>query len=189
MHHSLRLYSKYREIFLRYYIFQAKWTRIPLLGTVVRVVAKAYGNNAHNAYLLTLEEANQVIDASRHLSLGPCCCRKVFRNCDNPVNVELVVGLDTNVFTEKRQGDYKEISKEEAKDILMACHRRGLLHSLVRCGNEFYAMCNCCPCCCVPLRLKRRYGIGNALVRKSNIVEVFQGSPALQAQEAIQRQR
>ena len=185
MHHTLRLYGKYREIFLRYYIFQAKWTRLPLLGNVVRAVAQAYGKNSHNAYLLTLEEANQVIDASRKLSLGPCTCRKVFQNCDNPINTEIVVGLGTDVFTEGRPGDYREISKQEARDILLACHERRLLHTLVRCGEHFYAICNCCPCCCVPLRLKQNYGIGNALARTNNIVDEFRRSSTLQAEEAI----
>jgi len=31
MHHSLKLYSRYRELALKYYIFQARWTRIPLI--------------------------------------------------------------------------------------------------------------------------------------------------------------
>jgi len=113
----------------------------------------------------------------------------VFKNCDNPVNVEIVVGLGTNVFTEERRGDYKEISKQEAKDILFDCHKRRLLHTVVRCGEDFYAICNCCPCCCVPLRLKQNYGIANALVRKDNIVEAFRRSPALQSQDSIEGQR
>jgi len=37
----------------------------------------------------------------------------------------------------------------------------------------FYAICNCCSCCCVPLRLKKEYGIGNALVRSDDIVREF----------------
>ena len=180
MHHTLRLYSKYRELFLRYYIFQAKWTRLPLLGKVVRAVAQAYGRNSHSSYLLTLEEAGQVIDASRKLSVGPCCCRKVFKGCDNPIDVEIMVGLGTNVFTEGRPGDYREISKQEAKDILLACHERRLLHTLVRCGEEFYAICNCCRCCCVPLRLRQDYRIGSASSRADDIVEAFRRSPPLQ---------
>jgi hypothetical protein len=39
MHHTLRLYSKHRELFLKYYIFLAKFTRIPLVGKLVRQVA------------------------------------------------------------------------------------------------------------------------------------------------------
>jgi hypothetical protein len=140
MHHSLRLYGKYREIFLRYYIFQAKWTRIPLIGNVIRAAAEAYGRNSHNAYLITLEEANQLIDMSRKLLQGPCSCRKVFKNCDNPIDVEIVIGLGTNVFTEERRADYKEISKQEARDIILDCHERRLIHTVVRCGQDFYAI-------------------------------------------------
>ena len=103
--------------------------------------------------------------------------------------MEIVVGLGTNVFTEERRGDYKEISKQEAKDILFDCHKRHLLHTVVRCGEDFYAICNCFPCCCVPLRLKQNYGIANALVRKDNIVEAFRRSPALQSQDSIEGQR
>jgi len=72
MHHSLRLYSRYRELFLRYYIFQARWTRIPLLGRLVRWVANAYSRNIEGAYLLTPSEAAAIVDCSEGLSLGPC---------------------------------------------------------------------------------------------------------------------
>ncbi len=184
MHHSLRFYSKYREIFLRYYIFQAKWTRIPLIGNVVRAVAEAYGRNSHGAYLLKMEEANQLIDLSRKVLRGPCSCRKVFKNCNNPVNVEIIIGMGTNVFTEERRADYKEISKQEARDIILDCHERHLIHTVVRCGEDFYAICNCCPCCCVPMRLKQNYRIGKALERMDNIVEAFKRSPALQSQDS-----
>jgi hypothetical protein len=171
VHHSLRLYSRYREIFLRYYIFQAKWTRIPLIGRLVRKVANLYGKKASGAYLLNLQEASEIVDSSDGLALGPCTCRTVFKNCDNPINVEIMVGLKRNIFMEERPHDYHEITKQEAKNILKQCHERGLVHTIVKCRQDFYAICNCCSCCCVPLRLTREYGIGNALARKSNIVE------------------
>jgi hypothetical protein len=171
MHHSLKLYSKHRELFLRYYIFQAKWTRIPLVGSLVRSAANAYGKRASAAYVLTLDEANEIVDSSAGVALGPCTCRHVFQKCDNPINAEIVIGLDRNVFLEERPHDYREITKREAKDILERCHERGLMHTAVRCRRDFYAICNCCPCCCVPLRLKKDYGIGNALVRSGEIVK------------------
>lgn len=171
MHHSLRIYSKYREYFLRYYIFQAKWTRIPLIGSLVRRVANLYGKKGSAAYLLTLEEAVQIVDSSDGLALGPCTCRAVFKNCDNPIDSEIMVGLDRNVFIEQRPQDYREITSKEAKEILRECHSKGLLHTIVRCREDFYAICNCCTCCCVPFRLSKLYGINNALVRNSNIVE------------------
>src|SRR4030042_599322 len=106
MHHSLRTYSRYRELFLRYYIFQAKWTKIPVIGSLVRKVANLYGGKASAAYLLTLQEAQEIVDNSDRLALGPCTCRAVFKNCDNPLDTEIMVGLGENVFTEERPHDY-----------------------------------------------------------------------------------
>ena len=179
MHHSLRLYSRYRELFLRYYIFQAKWTRLPLVGGVVRRVANLYGKKVSGAYLLTLDEANEIVDRSEVLALGPCTCRAVFRNCHNPINTEIMVGLNRNIFLEERPHDYREITKQEAKDILRQCHQRGLIHTIVKCREDFYAICNCCACCCVPLRLSKQYGIGNALSRSNDIIREFRESQLL----------
>lgn len=171
MHHSLRVYSRYRELFLRYYIFQAKWTRLPLIGKLVRKVANLYGKKASGAYLLTLQEANEIVDYSDGLALGPCTCRTVFGNCKNPTNTEILLSPDHNIFVEERPRDYKEITKKQAKEILNQCHLNGLMHTIVKYRQNFYAICNCCSCCCVPLRLSKQYGIGNALVRNGNIVE------------------
>ncbi len=171
MHHTLKLYARYRELALRYYIFQAKWTRIPFIGRLVKRVANAYGENVSMAYLLNLKEAYEIVDSSSGLALGPCTCRAVFRNCDNLVNAEIIIGLSRDAFMEERPHEYKVISKQEAKDVLKQCHDRGLIHTIVKWQHDFYAMCNCCSCCCVPLRLHKKYGIGKALVREENIVQ------------------
>lgn len=123
------------------------------------------------AYLLKLGEANEIVDSSEGLALGPCTCRAVFNNCDKPIKAEIMVGLKRNVFMKERPHDYHEITKQEAKDILKQCGQNGLIHTIVKCKEHFYAICNCCSCCCVPLRLSKQYGIGNAVVRDSNIVE------------------
>ncbi len=180
MHHSLKLYSRYRELFLRYYIFQAKWTQIPLIGRVIRKVANLYGKKVSGAYLLTLNEANEIVDSSEGLALGPCTCRVVFHNCDNPINTEIMVGLNRKIFIEERPHDYREITKQEAKEILRQCHQSGLIHTIVKCRQDFYAICNCCPCCCVPLRLSKKYGIGNALTKNNDIIRQFKEPPQVE---------
>jgi len=179
MHHSLRLYSRYRELFLRYYIFQAKWTRIPVLGRSVRKIANVYAKKASNAYLVTTAEASEIVDNSETVALGPCTCRAVFGNCSNPINTEIMVGLSGNMFIEERPHDYKEITKQEAKDILRQCYQNGLVHTIIRCRQDFYAICNCCSCCCVPMRLKKEYGIRGALARRDDIVREFKRSQLL----------
>ena len=173
MHHSLRIYSRYRELFLKYYIFQAKWTKLPLIGNLVRMVANAYGQKASAAYLLTLGEACQIVDSAEGVALGPCTCRQVFHNCQQPVNTEIMVGLSRNVFMQERPHDYREITRDQAKNVLRECHEKGLMHTIIRCRQDFYAICNCCTCCCVPYRLNKNYGIGKALVRNEDIVLEF----------------
>lgn len=170
MHHTLRLYSRYRENALKFYIFGARLTRIPLLGNLVKRVANSYGRNMEGAYLLTTAEAEEIIDNATELALGPCTCRDVFKNCNNPVSAEIMLGFSNNVFVEERPDDYRKISKEEARDILRDSHQNGLIHSIIKYRKSFYAICNCCSCCCVPLRLNKQYGIGNALNRHANIV-------------------
>ncbi|MBN2240126.1 MAG: ferredoxin-like protein [Dehalococcoidales bacterium] len=180
MHHSLKLYSRYREKVLHLYMFFAAWTRIPLIGYLVRYVANTFGKRMESAYLLTTEEACDIVELSRQLYLGPCTCREVFKNCDNPVMTEIMIGFHSHAFVDERPEDYRKLSVEEAKVVLKQCHELGLIHTIIRCRNEFYAICNCCSCCCVPLRLKNQYGIGNALSRPDDVVGLFRDSIAVQ---------
>jgi len=181
MHHTLKLYSRYRERALKFYIFGGWMTRIPLVGNLVKWAANSYGRNLEGAYLLTTKEAEEIVDNATELSLGPCACREVFNNCDNPVSAEIMLGFNENIFVEERPDDYRKISKEEARDILRDSHSRGLIHSIIKYRRDFYAICNCCSCCCVPLRLNKQYGIGNALNKHGNIVEEFRKQQGVEA--------
>jgi len=154
-------------------MFMAGWTRIPLLGRVVRWAANAYGRNMEGAYLLTPDEAEAIVDSAEGVAVGPCTCRTIFRNCDNPIDVEILLGSTRHIFMEHMPDDSHEITKEEAREILRDCHRRGLIHTVIKCREDYYAICNCCSCCCVPLRLSKQYGIGGALVRHQDIVREF----------------
>ncbi len=175
MHHTLKLYNRNRPLVLKGYIFFAKWTRIPVIGGLVRRVANLWGGNMTSAYALTPDEAYAVIDASNGLALGPCTCRETFKNCSHPVNAELLIGIN-HEFAHDHGKEFREVSKQEAKDIVKDCHQRGLLHTIIKCRQDYYALCNCCRCCCVPLRLSKDYGIGKALTRDKTIVEQFKQS-------------
>ncbi|MGA3094595.1 MAG: ferredoxin-like protein [Dehalococcoidales bacterium] len=175
MHHTLKLYNRNRPFVLRAYIFFAKWTRLPIIGGLVRRVANLWGVNMTSAYALNLNEAYTIVDAAGGLALGPCTCRETFKNCDNPVNVELMIALN-HEFAADYGKEFREVSKQEAKDIIKDCHEKGLLHTIIKCRQDFYALCNCCRCCCVPLRLSKDYGIGKALTRDKTIVKQFRES-------------
>ena len=173
MHHTLKLYSRHREFALKFYLFWAGWTRIPLIGKLVRKVGNTWGKKLEGAYLLKTSEAEQIVDLAEELALGPCACRQVSHHCDNPVQAEIMLNLHGNVFVTERPEEYRAISKNEAKALLRDFHKRGLIHTIIKCREDYYAICNCCACCCVPMRLAKQYGITSALIRKEDIVAEF----------------
>lgn len=173
MHHVLRFYSSHQELVLRLYMFAAKFTTLPVIGKSVKTLMQWYALSQHKAWILTSEEAKNIINAATSIAVGDCKCRKIFENCDGPTRTDIVIGLGTlgyDVSTEVRKDEFIEISKEEAKKIIDECKRSGLIQSLVKCRNEAYAICNCCTCCCIPLQLSKVYGITDSLSRDKRVV-------------------
>jgi hypothetical protein len=173
MHHALRFYGAHSENVLRLYMLGAKFTRLPVIGRLVKALINWYARTQHAASILTAEEAKRIIDVSTSIALGDCTCRKVFKNCDNTIKTDIVIGVGYDVFRDVRTEEYEKISKEEAKKIIDECRSAGLVQSLLKCKGEVYAICNCCPCCCVPLRLKRDYGIKAVWSRDRRVVDTI----------------
>jgi hypothetical protein len=166
-------------------MFFAGWTRFPLLGRILRWTANSYGHNLHRAYLLTPSEAFDLVDAAVGLAVTACDCRRVFKNCANPLDTEILLGPARHVMLEAMPKDSREITREEAREILHQSQTRGLIFTILKCRGDFYAICNCCSCCCVPLRLSKQYGIGGALVRHEDIVKEYHDFQSARAVEKV----
>ena len=173
MHHALRFYSVHQELIIRFYMLAAKFTMLPVIGNPVKSLMQWYALSWHKAWILTPEEAKKIINAATSVAVGDCKCRKIYNNCDGPIRTDIVIGIGYNVFTEVRKDEYIEISKEEAQKIIDECKRLGLIQTLAKCRKEAYAICNCCTCCCIPLRLSKVYGIRDSLSRDKNVVSDF----------------
>jgi hypothetical protein len=173
MHHSLKLYGSNRKGVLRLYMFFGAWTKIPLIGRLVRRIANVYAHRMHRACLLTPSEAEELLSIAEGVAVAPCTCRQLYKKCNNPVDNEILIGPARHVLVKAMSPDSREISREEAGEILRDSQRRGLILTILRCRGDYYAICSCCSCCCVPLRLSKRYGIGEVLVRHKDIVSEF----------------
>ena len=56
----------------------------------------------------------------------------------------------------------REITQQEALDLLQAEHERGHVHTAYfkdACDNKFYAICNCCSCCCGGLEAMMKHDV------------------------------
>lgn len=91
-----------------------------------------------------------VLKGPPRIVLFDCPCRQAVENPCEPTNVCMLVGGGD--FTLDHHPDRsRKISQQEALDLLQAEHERGHVHTAYfkdACDNKFYAICNCCPCCC-----------------------------------------
>jgi len=173
MHHTLKFYNLNRKGILRFYMFFAAWTRVPLLGRLVGKIANAYGRSQHHAYLLTPAEAKELVTLAGGLAAAPCTCRNLYHKCHHPGDNEILLAPSKHILEETMSREAQEITPEKAGEILQDSQRRGLVLTVLKCRENFYAICSCCSCCCVPLRLSKHYGIGEVLVRHKDIIREF----------------
>lgn len=109
-----------------------------------------------NAYFYTLEESIEVIkNIDRKILLVPCNCKSVAQNCKNekPNNVCLLFQEGVNTMADRGYDTY--ISKEEAIEVLKKADKAGLMHT----SEAEEAICNCCGCCCYPIRAAKILGV------------------------------
>lgn len=87
-----------------------------------------------------------------HIVLLECPCRLVRENPCVPTDVCLIIGEPFAGFVaEHHPHRSRWITQEEAAEILRAEHARGHVHHAFfkdAMLGRFYALCNCCACCC-----------------------------------------
>jgi ferredoxin len=94
-----------------------------------------------------------------HLAVLQCPCRTARKNPCLPLDVCLVVGEPfTGFILEHHPERARKITPEEAVDILQAEDKRGHVHHAFfkdAMLGRFYAICNCCKCCCGAMQAHR----------------------------------
>ncbi len=118
---------------------------------------------------ITLTDLEQVIPYTRardivlrnpdHIVVLECPCRASRPNPCQPLDVCLIVGEPFASFVaEHHQRRSRWITQEEAVEILRAEQERGhVSHAFFKDAmlGRFYAICNCCACCCGAMQAQR----------------------------------
>ena len=121
----------------------------------VMPVGSAIKNDTHAA---PYDEVERIIDNAWAVSVGPCSCRRTRRimgeGCGH-LEDDMCMYINDNAKFFSQQGSHRLVSKEEAKEILKRAEENGLVHEINE--AEGYegptAICNCCGCSCLALRL------------------------------------
>jgi len=94
-----------------------------------------------------------------HIVALECPCRAEVENPCLPLDVCLIVGEPfTSFVIEHHPKRSRWISQDEAVGILRAEHERGHVHHAFfkdAMLGRFYAICNCCSCCCGAMQANR----------------------------------
>ncbi len=92
-----------------------------------------------------------------------CACRAQQKNPCQPTDVCLIVGEPfADMVRLLHPLRTRRITQQEAVDILQAEHERGHFHTAwfkTAMLNRFYAICNCCKCCCMGMKFLREYQV------------------------------
>ncbi|WP_291349658.1 ATP-binding protein [Desulfosporosinus sp.] len=104
---------------------------------------------------LMIEDLDEVLESVSDIRVVPCNCRKLAEHCAKPV--ETCLSFDETI-TDRTSG--RSLTKEEAKALIKTAHRNGLMHQVNsdwKTKGPTY-ICNCCSCCCYPIRLAQEKG-------------------------------
>lgn len=100
-----------------------------------------------------------VLENPGSIALGRCPCKTHSPNpCLPPSQQEvcLFLGDPWASFMDEQNPTFHKISQQEAVKVLEFCHEKGLVHTAYfehAAGNRLDAICNCCDCCCLGIKM------------------------------------
>ena len=132
-------------------------------------LAKAIITLEHDIPLQDLEQIipypfarDLVMKGPPEVAVFQCGCRQIRKNPCQPIQVCMAIGQPfVDFIIEHHPNSSRRLTQTEALDLLESEHKRGHLHSAWfkdACLDRFYAVCNCCKCCCGGIETMVKYG-------------------------------
>ena len=116
-----------------------------------------------DAEVLPYEAISNIVKNAELISVAACSCRLTERKCDNPLETCINLGEAARYTLER--GVARRITSEEALKMLEQFRDLGLVHQTPNASQGLQVICNCCSCCCGPLRGLILFGAKNATVK------------------------
>ena len=122
------------------------------------------------------ERISHYLDKYDRFSVSPCSCRasrsSLGDGCGH-LEEDMCVQMGRGAEHYIRTGRAKEITREQALEIIQRAEENGLMHDMVNIEEpgESAAICNCCACACFGLRVGLMFGARDA-IRSNYVAEV-----------------
>ncbi len=128
-------------------------------------------------FILDYERATHIIEDADFIGVGLCYCRH--KNMHLGIPCEIDAPMETcltfgNVARSlvKHGGYARQISKEEAKDILEMAYGKNLVQIGENVRENPTFMCNCCSCCCEALGAAKKFSPMQPVATTNYIPEI-----------------
>lgn len=93
------------------------------------------------------DDVKKIVNDARTLAVTKCTCRVIEGDCGKPVDVCIQINKAADYALERGTG--RELSKQEALDMLKMCEEEGLVHTVMNTKALGHVICNCCNDCCI----------------------------------------
>ncbi|MBW2179216.1 MAG: 4Fe-4S binding protein [Deltaproteobacteria bacterium] len=141
-----------------------------------------------NSQVQPYEKISEIIEANSKFAVANCICRKEARlmgeGCDKILESCLSFGMAADFYIEN--GMAREISKEEALQVIKKAEEDGLVHFSSNHAEDKIFICNCCSCCCKALaNITKHDNFG--VIAQSNYYAVSDEETCTACEECIDR--
>ena len=117
------------------------------------------------AEVVTLERTMDFIDAisdleNTEITVGPCRCQEALGKRKGTYTKDMFVLYGVEAY-KRSDGEYRDLSPEEAKGLLKELHQEGLMHAFYACMRSkgwFYVICGCERDICFPFKAHQAAG-------------------------------
>lgn len=192
INNNKELVAKHPEVAEAFYYFGSKKGPMavgvmPIGGGPMRVlpIERAIDGNSRRA---SYEELSKHLNEAKVFSVSDCSCRtsreSMGEGCGH-LKEEMCIQLDHAAEYYIKTGRGREITREEAFEIIKKAEGNGLMHSIPNLDTpgHTHAICNCCGCGCYAMRLANEY-LNNDIVR-SNYKSVVDESKCVACGECV----
>lgn len=133
----------------------------------LQVVIPAEKSIPFEVQVFPYEQASQLLEKAKSFGVRKCICRVekslLGKPCTHTVENCLVFAPTKGAF--QQYTGIREITKEEALEILRESEEEGLIHSSSNVREGQMYICNCCSCCCGLMQGIVKYGIENSMAK------------------------
>jgi ferredoxin len=142
-----------------------------------REVDRMYFEMGSTSQVITLEEAQQIVEIASPVAKLACACRKRTRALEETPETFSCLGLGTGMFKwerwpERYRGGVVFMSPQEAKEWLKYWDDRGMMHCVMNYGGRIGGICNCDYPDCLAIRHRLDYGLEQVLIKGHYVAKV-----------------